>query len=295
MASTPGRSWPRERADWATRCSRRRPPRPCASATARRLVTDGPFAETKEQLGGYYLVEAQGPRRGERDGRAKIPGAAYGIDRGAADHGLRRDADARTRRRVDGRSDRARCSARSAGASSRRSSASSATSSSPRRRCRRRSRPRSSAGRATACPRTRGAWITTTAARTRRSTACAAQRALARRQARGAAERDGAAATRARREDARRDVRRRRSAAPDLHLLPPGARARGAGRADAAHARRPHDRGDRARVPRPRADDGAAAGAREAQDPRRRHPVRACRRADELPERLERGAGGRST
>jgi hypothetical protein len=25
----------------------------------KRLVTDGPFAETKEQLGGYYLVEAK--------------------------------------------------------------------------------------------------------------------------------------------------------------------------------------------------------------------------------------------
>jgi hypothetical protein len=25
----------------------------------RRLVTDGPFAETREQLGGYFLVEAQ--------------------------------------------------------------------------------------------------------------------------------------------------------------------------------------------------------------------------------------------
>jgi hypothetical protein len=25
----------------------------------KRLVTDGPFAETKEQLGGYYLVEAR--------------------------------------------------------------------------------------------------------------------------------------------------------------------------------------------------------------------------------------------
>src|SRR5262245_54537596 len=25
----------------------------------KRLVTDGPFAETREQLGGYYLVEAQ--------------------------------------------------------------------------------------------------------------------------------------------------------------------------------------------------------------------------------------------
>ena len=36
----------------------------------------------------------------------------------------------------------------------------------------------------------------------------------------------------------------------DLHLLPPGARARGAGRADAADARRAHHRRDRAGVPR---------------------------------------------
>jgi hypothetical protein len=38
---------------------------PTASATTvrirngKRLVTDGPFAETREQLGGYYLVEAK--------------------------------------------------------------------------------------------------------------------------------------------------------------------------------------------------------------------------------------------
>jgi hypothetical protein len=38
---------------------------PVASATSvqvrdgRRLVTDGPFAETREQLGGYYLVQAK--------------------------------------------------------------------------------------------------------------------------------------------------------------------------------------------------------------------------------------------
>jgi hypothetical protein len=25
----------------------------------KRLVTDGPFAETREQLGGYYMVEAK--------------------------------------------------------------------------------------------------------------------------------------------------------------------------------------------------------------------------------------------
>ena len=38
---------------------------PTATATAvrirdgKRLVTDGPFAETREQLGGYYLIEAK--------------------------------------------------------------------------------------------------------------------------------------------------------------------------------------------------------------------------------------------
>ena len=40
-------------------------------------VTDGPFAETKEQLGGYYLVEAKDTE--EAIGiAAKIPGARYG-------------------------------------------------------------------------------------------------------------------------------------------------------------------------------------------------------------------------
>ena len=41
------------------------------------LTTDGPFAETKEQLGGYYLVEAS-----SRDEAvaiaARIPGARFG-------------------------------------------------------------------------------------------------------------------------------------------------------------------------------------------------------------------------
>jgi hypothetical protein len=41
------------------------PLQPVSTATSvrvrggRRLVTDGPFAETREQLGGYYLVEAK--------------------------------------------------------------------------------------------------------------------------------------------------------------------------------------------------------------------------------------------
>jgi len=41
------------------------------------MVTDGPFAETKEQLGGYYLVEAK-----DLDDAisiaARIPGAKHG-------------------------------------------------------------------------------------------------------------------------------------------------------------------------------------------------------------------------
>ena len=56
---------------------------PTATATTvrvrdgKRLVTDGPFAETKEQLGGFYLVEAN-----DLDDAiaiaAKIPGARSG-------------------------------------------------------------------------------------------------------------------------------------------------------------------------------------------------------------------------
>ena len=43
----------------------------------KRLTTDGPFAETKEQLGGYYLVEAAD--LDEAIGiAAKIPGARQG-------------------------------------------------------------------------------------------------------------------------------------------------------------------------------------------------------------------------
>jgi hypothetical protein len=42
-----------------------------------RLVTDGPFAETKEQLGGYYLVEARDADEAAAIG-AKIPWARFG-------------------------------------------------------------------------------------------------------------------------------------------------------------------------------------------------------------------------
>jgi hypothetical protein len=41
------------------------------------LVTDGPFAETKEQLGGYYLIEVSSDDEA-RAWAAKIPAARYG-------------------------------------------------------------------------------------------------------------------------------------------------------------------------------------------------------------------------
>jgi hypothetical protein len=41
------------------------------------VVTDGPFAETKEQLGGYYLVEARDAAEAAAIG-AKIPWARFG-------------------------------------------------------------------------------------------------------------------------------------------------------------------------------------------------------------------------
>ena len=59
------------------------PLQPVSTATSvrvrdgRRLVTDGPFAETREQLGGYYLVDAKDLDEAlEIAGR--IPGAQWG-------------------------------------------------------------------------------------------------------------------------------------------------------------------------------------------------------------------------
>jgi hypothetical protein len=40
------------------------------------LVTDGPFAETKEQLGGYYVVDVESEEEALR-WAAKIPSAPY--------------------------------------------------------------------------------------------------------------------------------------------------------------------------------------------------------------------------
>ena len=83
------------------------------------------------------------------------------------------------------------------------------------------------------------------------------------------------------------------SGCADLHLLPPGARARGAGRADAAHARRARRRAEIARAFLvARGDDGAAPRSREAQDPATRASRSACRPTTCSPTG-SRGARGR--
>ncbi len=57
--------------------------RPTQTATTVRIrngetmITDGPFAETKEQLGGYYLVEAKNLDEALQ-WATKIPAAKYG-------------------------------------------------------------------------------------------------------------------------------------------------------------------------------------------------------------------------
>ena len=46
------------------------------AATARRRLSDGPFAETKERLGGYYLLDCPTSTRATAQGRPTHPTAA---------------------------------------------------------------------------------------------------------------------------------------------------------------------------------------------------------------------------
>ena len=146
------------------------------------------------------------------------------------------------------------------------SPASSAISTAPRTRCRTRSRSRSSAGRATATPANPGAWVITTARnraidRLRREQSFARKAELLARLESLPAEED--------------DV----SSIPDDRLAlvftcchpALGAEARVA--LTLREVAGLDDDGDRERVPRRRARDGTTARAREAQGPRRRHPL----------------------
>ncbi len=62
------------------------PLQPVATATSvrvrdgKRLVTDGPFAETREQLGGYFLVEAK-----DLEEAIDIAGRIPGVRKGAVE------------------------------------------------------------------------------------------------------------------------------------------------------------------------------------------------------------------
>src|SRR5260370_38612739 len=59
------------------------PLHPVSTATSvrvrdgKRLVTDGPFAETREQLGGYYLIDAHAFNEGMGTA-ARVPGRPKG-------------------------------------------------------------------------------------------------------------------------------------------------------------------------------------------------------------------------
>ena len=66
-----------------------RPPAEGRTVRVRRrelLLSDGPFAETKEQIGGFDLSSAPTSTRRSRS-RPQHPVAGYGTDRGAADLG----------------------------------------------------------------------------------------------------------------------------------------------------------------------------------------------------------------
>ena len=117
----------------------------------RTLMTDGPFADTKEVLGGFAMHRGGEPRRGGRAGRAH-PGRPATA------------APSKSGRWCDALST---CWSRSSGTSGAgcwpHSSGSSATSTRPRMRRRKRSRSRRSAGPTSGSPANPGAWLVTTA------------------------------------------------------------------------------------------------------------------------------------
>ena len=124
-------------------------------------------------------------------------------------------------------------------------------------------------------PTNRRAWLVTTARnraidRVRREQTLVAKTALLRLQ------------EKAEGHDGRDDVSGRATRA-GLHLLPSRARRRRPGRPHAADARRAHHRRDRPCLPGARGDDGAAAGAGQAQDQGRRHPVPGASRPPACP------------
>ena len=267
-----GRRAGRQDRSAATRCSRprRRP------AIRGDVVTDGPFAETKEALGGYYLIEANDLDQALAVAQA-LPGAVR-RRRGPSDHGcLRSESTARAASsRPARRSRRARSPTRTVASGpscSPRRRASPATSTSPRSASRTRTCAALDAWRRDGVPRQPGAWLTTTA---RRKALDALRRDQTLRAKLPLLVEPGDPTAGRPDEDDGRDRRRRdprRPAATRLHLLPPGAGPGGAGRADAAAGLRPDDDRDRAGVPGVRADDGGPGDPGEEEDLGRPHRV----------------------
>jgi len=60
------------------RCSRCGAPAPFESAKGKTSVTDGPFAETKEHVGGFILIEAADMNQALEIAAAGIPLAKLG-------------------------------------------------------------------------------------------------------------------------------------------------------------------------------------------------------------------------
>ncbi len=261
------------------RPARRRAPRPsCGTTDGETLLTDGPYVEAKEHIGGFTMIEAP-------DLDAALEWAGQADARGARRCPIEVRPVRGVRLTVRDRT----CLPRALRPRGRRPGP-------PLRRHRRRRgggpgrvhRPPCGAGRATACRRARPAGSSrprATAAIDRlRREAARSDRARSRPRwlhPTTSPEEDGPGA--------------RRPAAADLHLLPPGARARRAGRAHAAAARRAEHGRDRARVPRARADDGAAARARQGARSATRGSRTACRAEAELPDAAARRCSPSST
>ena len=233
-------------------------------------VTDGPFAETKEQLGGYYLIDCRSLDEAI-EWAARIPARAHGTVE--VRPLVMRHAEVADRRRRSPRLPggvRARPSpilARVLGDFELAEDAVQDAFATALERW-----PRDGV------PANPGAWIVTTAR----------NRAIDRlRRDRDARPEDRAARAAARSLPARRTRRADdpgRAPRADLHLLPPRARARGAGRPDAAHAsaasRRPRSRAPSSSPSRRSRSGSCARSARSATPafpsrvPRRPPPAR---------------------
>ena len=234
--------------------------------------------ETKEQLGGFVAARGARPRRGAGVGRADAVERRRPRHRDPAGHGLRRIRRAASRAAPGSapRPERARRSARRRAPVPRALRARGRGADPLHRRL----GPRRGGGPGRVRDGARALAARRRAARPARR-GSSRSRATARSTASGASARCAPASPRAR--GARRPTEPTEepvaTSVPDERLrliftcCHPALAPRGAGRADAAAARRALDRRGRARVPGARADDGAAAGARQGEDPRRADPV----------------------